>query len=130
MNQIAQKGVTVIETKLPFLEVRHGLTTDMSNILTKTPTVILIADEVQRQARNVLESFAGIKFLSNILNQVEGRLAKTMGNLVKAQVISAYTGIKATVSPTDPTLAAVEAWYSPVFPLLYLLITFHLRSSI
>jgi len=130
MNQVAQTGVTVMETKPPFLRVRHGLTTDMSNIMQKTPTVMMIADEVQRQARNVMESFVGIKFLGTVLSQVEGRLAMMFKRMVAAQIVAAYTGIKANVSAADPTVAEVEAWYSPVWPLLYLVITFHMRSSV
>jgi len=129
-NQVAQKGVTILEDKPPFLRVRHGLTTDMSNILTKLPTIIMIADEVQRQARNVLENFVGIKFLPGVVSQIEGRLAMMLKRLVAAQIISAYTGVKANISADDPTIAEIEAYYSPVFPLLYLILTFHLRSSL
>jgi hypothetical protein len=130
MNQIASKGVTIMEDKAPFLRVRHGLTTDMSNILTKLPTIIQISDEVQRQARNTLDGFIGIKFLPGILSQIEGRLAMMLKQLVATQILTAYTGVKANVSGDDPTTAAVEAYYSPVFPLLYLLVNFHLRSSL
>ena len=130
MNQIAQTGVTILETKPPFLRVRHGLTTNMANIMQKTPTVIMIADEIQRQARNVMESFIGIKFLGTVLSQVEGRLAMMFKRMVAAQIVAAYTGIRANVSTADPTVAEVEAWYSPVWPLLYLVITFHMRSSV
>jgi hypothetical protein len=129
-NQLAQKGVTILEDKPPFLRVRHGLTTDMSNILTKLPTIIMIADEVQRQARSVLENFIGIKFLPGVLSQIEGRLAMMLKGLVSAQIISAYTGIKATVSADDPTVAEITAYYSPIFPLLYISVTFNLRSSV
>lgn len=127
-NQVAQKGVTVLEDKPPFLRVRHGLTTDMTNVLTKTPTIILIADEVQRQARTVLEQFIGIKFLPGVLSQIEGRLSMMLKQMVQAQIISHYTGVKANVSD-DPTTAEVEAYYSPVFPLLYIVLTFHLRAQ-
>lgn len=129
-NQTAQKGVTVLEDKPPFISVRHGLTTDMSTILTKTPTVTLIADHVQQQARQTLEQFIGLKFLPGVLSQIEGRLAMMMQGLVKAQIIAIYTGIKANVSGDDPTVAEVEAFYQPVFPLLYIVLTFHLRSSL
>jgi len=129
-NQIAVKGVTVMEDRSPFLRVRHGLSTDMSNILTKTPTVIMIADQVQQQSRVTLDSFVGIKFIPGVLSQVEGRLAMMLKAFVKAQIISAYTGVKATVDADDPTVANVEAFYSPVFPLLYLILAFHLRSSL
>jgi hypothetical protein len=129
-NQIAVKGVTILEDRPPYLRVRHGLTTDMTNILTKTPTIVQIADEVQRQARSVLEQFVGIKFLPGVLSQIEGRLSMMLKAMVAAQIITAYTGVKANPSADDPTVAEVEAFYSPVFPLLYLVVTFHLRSSI
>jgi hypothetical protein len=130
MNQVAQKGVILMEERPPYLRVRHGLTTDMSNVLTKVPTVRMISDEVQRQSRAVLERFIGIKFLPGILTQIEGRLAMMLKQMVKQQIISAYTGVKANVAADDPTVAEVEAFYSPVFPLLYIVLTFHLRASL
>jgi len=119
-----------LEDKPPFIRVRHGLTTDMTNVLTKLPTIVLIADEVQRQSRQLLENFIGIKFLPGILSQIEGRMAMLMKQLVAAQIITAYTGIKASTQADDPTSAEIAAYYAPVFPLLYLLLTFHLRSSL
>lgn len=130
MNQVAQKGVTVLEDRPPAIRVRHGLTTDMTDILTKLPTIRLISDEVQRQARTVLEQFIGIKFLPGILTQIEGRMAMMLKRMQQQQIISAYTGVKAKVSADDPTVAEVEAFYSPVFPLLYIVVSFHLRSSL
>lgn len=129
-NLLAVKGITILEDKPPFIQVRHGLTTDMTNILTKTPTVRLIADHVQQQSRDTLDQFIGIKFLPGILSQVEGRLSKMMQNLVKQEIIALYTGLKANVDPEDPTTANVEAFYQPVFPLLYIVLTFHLRASL
>ena len=129
-NQIAVAGVTVIEDRPPVLRVRQGLTTDMSDVLHKLPTIIMIADEVQRQTRATLDRFIGNKFLPGILSQIEGQLSNTLKLLVDAQIISAYTGVKAQVSPDDPTTAEVEAYYAPVFPLLYICVTFNLRSSL
>lgn len=129
-NQTAVKGVTVFNQRQSIIEVRHGLTTDMTNVLTKTPTVITIADEVQRQARSTLDRFIGIKFLASVTGDIEGQLSNTLKTLVAAQIISAYTGVSAQVSPDDPTVAEVEAAYAPVFPLLYIVVSFNLRSSL
>jgi hypothetical protein len=129
-NQLAVAGITVLSGKPPFIQVRHGLTTDMENILTKTPTVRLIADHVHQQSRATLDQFIGLKFLPGILSQIEGRLAKMMQTLVKQNIIAIYTGLRATVDPEDPTTANVEAYYQPVFPLLYIILEFHLRRSL
>lgn len=129
-NQIAQKGITILDEVPPFLRIRHGLTTDVTNVLTRTPTIIQIADEVQRQSRAAMERFIGIKYLPGVLSQVEGRLAMVLKSLVKKNIITAYTGVEANVNPDDATSANVSAFYSPVFPLLYIVMNFHLRSSL
>jgi len=129
-NQLAVAGITVLDDKPPFIQVRHGLTTDMTNVLTKTPTVRLIADHVQQQSRSTLDQFIGMKFLQGILSQIEGRLARMLQGLVRQQIIAIYTGLKATVDPDDQTTANVEAFYQPVFPLLYIVLSFHLRSNL
>ena len=129
-NQVAVKGITVLEDKSPVIRIRHGLTTDMANILTKTPTVITIADEVQRQARATLDRFIGTKFLPGVTSTIEIQLATTLKQLMEANVIAAYTGVAATVDAEDPTVANVEAYYQPIFPLLYIVVTFNLRSSL
>ena len=129
-NQIAVRGVTVFNQRQSIIECRHGLTTDVTNVLTKTPTVTTIADEVQRQARATLDRFIGRKFLAGVTSDIEGQLSATLKRLVDAQIITAFTGVSAQVSPDDPTAAEVEAYYQPVFPLLYIIVTFNLRSSL
>jgi hypothetical protein len=129
-NQVAAAGVSVCEDRPPFIKVRHGLTTDMSSIMTKTPTVAQIADFVQQQSRDTLEGFIGVKFLPQILTQVEGRIATMFKTMVQGQIVAGYTGIKASLDPNDPTAAKVEAFYQPVFPLLYIVLTFNIRASL
>lgn len=130
MNQVASAGVTVCENKPPFIRVRQGLTTDMGNVMTKTPSVVQIADEVHQRTRDTLEGFIGVKFLPAIISQVEGRLAVMYKQMVSAQIVSAYTGIKASISPNDPTACEVESFYQPIFPLLYIILKFNIRSSL
>jgi len=129
-NQVASAGVSVMEMRGGQICVRHGLTSDLSDVLTKTPTVTQIIDEVQQQARNTLASYIGVKFLPSILSQVEGRVAKMFGNMMDAQIVANYTGVKASINPDDPTMANLEAYYQPIFPLLYIVLSFNLRSQL
>jgi len=137
MNQVAVKGVTVLEDRPPVIRVRHGLTTDLvgnstngNANLSKLPTIIQIVDEVQQQSRQTLDRFIGTKFLPGVLSQIEGQLSNTLKLLVQGQILAAYTGVKAKIAPDDPTVAEVEAFIQPVFPLLYIVVTFNLRSSL
>ena len=129
-NTVASSGVTILEDRPPNLRVRHGLTTNMETLLSRIPTVLTIADEVQQQTRNALERFIGIKFLPGVLSQIEGTFSTTLRLLVEAEIIRAYTGVTVQTSLTDPTIAEAEAFYQPVFPLLYVIVTFGLRSSL
>lgn len=130
MNDLAQSGITVIEENLPNIRVRQGFTTDMENVLTRTPTVTQIADEVQQRARAILGKYIGVKFLPGITGQIEGDLSAMLRKAKADELITAYRGVEAIPSPVDPTAIEAQAFYSPVFPLLYIFVTFNLRSTI
>lgn len=129
-NQTAVSGITLFEDLDPLIRVRQGFTTDMSTILTRLPTVTQIADFVQQQSRSSLDIYIGTKFLSSRTNDVEVSLTAMFKQLVQAEIVGAFTGIKASVDPEDPTILRVEAFYQPIFPLLYIVITFNLRAQI
>ncbi len=128
-NQVAVQGVTVMEQVGSTIRIRDGLTTNMDNILTKIPTVTSIKDEVQRGARRDLDRFIGIKFLPGIISQIEGQLSATLKGYKNAEIISAYQGVTANTTE-DPTFIEASAAYSPVFPILQILVTFNLRTRL
>jgi hypothetical protein len=128
-NDVAQSGVTVVDFEGNTLRVRHGLTTDMSNILTQIPTVTQISDEVQQRTRRVLQRYVGTKFVASISGQVEGDLSTMFRNMVRAQIVSSYTRVRATPDPASPVSMDVEGYYRPVFPLLYLNVRYKLQST-
>ncbi len=129
-NQTAVAGITLLEDLDPIIRIRQGLTTDMSTILTRLPTVTQIADYVQQQSRKVLDGFVGQKFLASRTNEVEVTMTALFRQLVQAEIVGAYTGVAAEVDAADPTVLNFEALYQPIFPLLYLVLTFNLRARI
>jgi hypothetical protein len=128
-NQIAVAGVTVVEDTQAGTRIRQGLTTNMDNILERTPTVITIADNVQQRSRIALDRFIGLKFVAGLLIQVEGAQSEVLRGLVDEQILNGYAGVQAQTSATNPTVAEVSAFYQPVFPLLYLVVQFGLQST-
>lgn len=129
-NLTSTSGVTLLEDLAPIVRIRQGLTTDMGTILTRLPTVTQIADFVQQSARATLDVFIGTKFLASRTNDVEVSLTSMFNSLVQAEIVGAFTGISASVDADDPTVLRVEAYYQPIFPLLYIVVTFNLRSRI
>jgi hypothetical protein len=129
-NQTAVAGVTILEDLDPIIRIRHGLTTNMTSVLTRLPTVIQIADFVQQQSRSILDSFVGSKFLAARTNEVVVSMTGLFRSLVEAEIVGAFTGMTASIDPDDPTILRFEMYYSPIFPLLYIVLTFNLRARL
>ena len=128
--QTANAGITLIEEVGASMQVKFGLTTDLTSVLTRTPSVIRIKDFVQKGTRSVLQPYVGMKFLTQRTGEIETTLKGYLTALQTAQIITGYTGVKATPDANDPTIVRVVAYYSPVLPLLYIVVTYNLRSSI
>jgi hypothetical protein len=129
-NQTAVAGVTLIEALNNLVRIRQGLTTNMQSILTRIPSVTQISDFVQQQSRAALDMFVGTKFLSTRTNDVNVVMTSLFKQLVQAEIVGAFTGISSNVDPEDPTILQFEAFYQPIFPLEYLVLTFSLRAQI
>jgi hypothetical protein len=129
-SQTAVAGITVLEDLATTVRVKQGLTTDMSTILTRLPTVTQIADFVQQQSRATLDAFVGTKFLSQRTNEVEVSMTSLFNQMLQAEIVGGFTGINAEVDPNDPTIMRFEAFYAPIFPLLYIVLTFNLRANV
>jgi hypothetical protein len=128
-NATANAGITVLKQTPQGIQVRHGLTTNMTSVLTKTPTVVQIADDVHLRVRNLCQSYIGTKFVPNTISQIEGRVNNLFKQLVRDQIISTYTGLTVATDPNDPTGLLVDVFYKPVYPLLYIQFTFTVQGS-
>lgn len=129
-NQTAVSGITVLEDLQPVIRIRQGLTTNMTSVLTRLPTVTQIADYVSISSRSILDAFVGTKFLASRTNEVEVSMTSLFKQLIQQEIVAAFTGISATVDANDPTTLNAEAYYQPIFPLLFLVLTFNLRARI
>lgn len=126
-NQIAVSGVTVMEQVDTGIRIRHGLTTRMDTVITRTPSVTLIIHHVQQSMREALDPFIGRKFTSSLLKSAEGVVTGLFGNLISQQIVASVAGISATVDENDPTIMRTESIYIPVFPLEYILSSLQIR---
>jgi hypothetical protein len=127
MNQTAIAGVTILEDLAPNLLIRQAMTTNPSTVLTREPTVVFIKDYVQKQIRDVLDPFIGIKFLPSVVQDVEAVIDNLLNQLVNQQIITAFQGTTATPDDVDPTILRVETFYSPVLPLNWIVVNLNLR---
>lgn len=129
-NQIAVAGVSLIEQVDAGLRIRHGLTTRVDNVLTRTPSVTLTVHYVQQTMRRVLDPFIGQKFSGAILKQAESTMTAAFRSLIEEQIVGKVAGISITVDEEDPTIMRAEAVYVPVFPLEYIVASLGIRLRI
>ncbi len=126
-NQTAVKGVTIIESVDSGLRVRHGLTTRLDNVITRTPSVTMTIHLVQQTIRRVLDPFIGQKFTGALLKSVESALVGAFQGLISSQIVGKVSNISVTTDENDPTILRAEAIYVPVFPLEYVVATLGIR---
>jgi hypothetical protein len=126
-NQTAVSGVSVIELISGTMRVRHGLTTNMSSVITRTPSVVLTIQLVQQTVRRVLDPMIGQKFTPQLLKSAETALLGMSQNLMTQQILSKVAGIKASVDENDPTIMISELIFVPIFPLEYISHTSQIR---
>lgn len=129
-NQVAVAGVSVIESVNAGLRVRHGLTTRLDTVITRTPSVILTIHHVQQSIRRVLDPFIGQKFTGSLIKAVESTLTGMFSTLIDQKIVTAISGINIFVDSNDPTILRVEAIYVPVFPLEYIVTRLQIRTRI
>jgi hypothetical protein len=129
-NQTAVAGVSVVEQLESIMRVRHGLTTRMDTVITRTPSVQLTIQLVQMSIRQVLDPFIGQKFTPQILKAAETALLGMFQSLISQQIVSQVAGIVVSIDEDDPTIMRTESIYVPVFPLEYIVSTLQVRISI
>jgi hypothetical protein len=129
-NQVAVSGVSVIESVDSGMRIRHGLTTRVDNVITRTPSVTLTIQFVQQSIRRVLDPFIGQKFTGSLIKAVENAIIGMFATLIDQQIVAAVGGIAVEVDEDDPTILRTSSIYVPVFPLEYIVSTLQIRIRI
>jgi len=127
---VANAGCTVLEEQSPFIKILFYLTSDTSTALTRDPRIVEVKHFVQQGVRRVLDRFIGVKNLPKIQSQVKDALGSYFKSLKQKELIVNFTGITVKQNDQDPSTLDVEAYYSPVFPLNWIVVTLNLRQSL
>jgi len=127
---VANAGCTVLEEQAPVIKILFYLTSDTSTALTRDPRIVEVKHFVQQGIRRSLDRFIGTKNLPKIQSQVRDSVGSYFKSLKQKEIIVDFTGITVTQSDQDPSTLDVEAYYSPVFPLNWIVVTLNLRQSL
>lgn len=127
-NQVAVSGVTVIEQVDNKMRVRHGLTTNTANVITRTPSVTWTIHHVQQLHRQVCDPYIGQKLTGTLIKSIETDMVGMFNQLIGPNgIVTKVVAIEVAADEDDPTVLRTSVIYIPVFPLEYIVSEFAVR---
>jgi hypothetical protein len=127
---VANAGCTTLDQVGNLIRIKMYLTSDLSNALTRDPRIVEVKHYVQQGVRRNLDQFIGQKNLPSIIPQITRSVNSYFSVLKNSQLIVDFKGIYVAQNPNEPSTVDVEVFYSPVFPLNWIIVTLNLRQSV
>lgn len=131
-NLESSSGLCVIEkTRTQRIQVRHGLSTDPTSLLTREWSITGAQDAMVYRLRDYLESdnLIGQPIYPYTLINVKGSAEAALQTLVVEGIIVDYTGLTCRQLLTNPDVLEVSFQWLPPFPLNYIVVTFSVTLS-
>lgn len=135
MNTLGAAGVTVVyKNRQGALQVRQGLTTQMSAINTREISLVRQSDSLLLLLQSGLESsgLIGSPITATMVATVQGAITSILQQAVNSSVIIAWTNlsvIQQAYPGGDPTIIAASFSYAPALPLNYITVTYSIDLS-
>lgn len=131
-NDESKNGLMVIEkTRRQKMWVRHGVTTDNSDLLHREWNIIGQQDALVYRLRDYLENanLIGQPIYDYTLVNVKASAEAALQSLLRDGLIVNYSGLKARQLLTNPDVIEVSFSWLPAMPLNYIVVTFAVSLS-
>ncbi len=127
-----QNGLMVIEkTRRQIMWVRHGVSTDVTDLLTREWSITGQADSMVYRIRDYLENddLIGQPILDFTLLNVKASAESALQSLVRDGTIRDYLGLKVRQLQSNPDVLEVSYSWLPAFPLNYIVVRYAVTLS-
>lgn len=131
-NQYAAAGVAVAQIdRLGRLVVRHGVTTDMTNVNTKEASVVRARDALVSLVQNGFTgtSIIGQAIDDDLLYAVKSVMSGYLETALANGAIVSYDALAVRQRPDDLTVIEIKFTYKPAYPLNYIAISFSIDTT-
>ena len=111
--------------------VRHGLTTDTTNIFNQELSVMMGRDRLTNLFENMLDQqgLIGSPITENTPETVVGGVTGVLEEAVEDGLIYSYDGVKFRIPSSRPTVIQVKFQYQPTMPLNYVEVSFAIDTQ-
>lgn len=126
-NLESQNGLCVIEkTKRQLMQVRHGVSTDPTDLITREWSITGQQDALVYRLRDYLESanLIGQPIYPFTLINVKASAEAALQSLIRDGLMVDYTGLKVRQLATNPDVLEVNFSWLPAFPLNFIVCVF------
>lgn len=129
-DSLSKAGVSVVEqTRSGALQVRHGVTTDMSALTTREVALVRVGDVLFELVQTGMEAanLIGQPIDADMTTKVKGALTSILERAITDQVIDSYANVavrQQTLPTGDPSVIEAQFAYKPAIPLNYITVTF------
>jgi len=126
-NLESQNGLMVVEkTRRQIIRVRHGVTTDPTDLLTREWSIIGQQDALTYRIRDYLEAanLIGQPIYPYTLVNVKSSAEAALQSLIRDGLLVDYMGLKVRQLLTNPDVIEVTFGWLPAFPLNYIVVRF------
>lgn len=126
-NLESQNGLMVVEkTRRNLIQVRHGVTTDPTDILSREWSIIGQQDVMVYRIRDYLDAdgLIGMPIYDTTLIQVKASAEAALVSLVRDQIIVGYQNLKVRQIATLPDVIEVRYEWKPAYPLNYIVVRY------
>lgn len=126
-NLETQNGLMVVEkTRRNQVQVRHGVTTDPTDLLSREWSIIGQQDVMVYRVRDYLDAdgLIGMPIYDTTLIQVKASTDAALTSLVRDQIIVSYQNLKVRQLATLPDVIEVRYEWLPAYPLNYILVKY------
>lgn len=122
-----QNGLLVVEkTRRNQIQVRHGVTTDPTDLLTREWSIIGQQDVMVYRIRDYLDAdgLIGMPIYDTTLIQVKASAEAALVSLVRDGVIVGHQNLKVRQLSTMPDVIEVRFEWKPAYPLNYIVVRY------
>jgi hypothetical protein len=126
-NLETQNGLCVVEkTRRQLIRVRHGVTTDTTDLLSREWSIIGQQDAMTYRVRDYLENanLIGQPIFPYTLVNVKSSAEAALQSLIRDGLLVDYVGLKVRQLLTNPDVIEISYSWLPAFPLNYIVVRF------
>lgn len=128
-DYLGTNGIMVLEEATGGVRIRHGLTTDTTNVNTVTAQVLVIKDHIRKTLRSLLDKqYIGTKITASTPSSVASTIDSYLKQKVTDEIIVNYQSINVSQDSGDPRTINVSFDILPAYELDFIDVSFSLAT--